>query len=67
MFVKVYNNDLNKALSSLKKKINEDGLHKEIKERRFYEKPSDQKRREKAIAVRREKRKREIRLQQEGY
>ena len=51
--VKVYNNDIEKAIKILKKKITNDGLIREIKRRQAYEKPGDKRRREKAEAVRR--------------
>src|SRR4030067_2271302 len=38
--VKVYGNDIEKAIKILKRQIQKDGLLKEIKNRSFYEKPS---------------------------
>jgi small subunit ribosomal protein S21 len=38
--IKVYGNDVEKALKSLKRQLQKDGLFKEIKQRSFYEKPS---------------------------
>ena len=38
--IKVYGNDIEKALKVLKRQIQKDGLLKEIKNRSFYEKPS---------------------------
>jgi small subunit ribosomal protein S21 len=38
--IKVYSNDVEKALKSLKRQLQKDGLFKEIKQRSFYEKPS---------------------------
>jgi small subunit ribosomal protein S21 len=38
--IKVYANDVEKALKSLKRQLQKDGLFKEIKQRSFYEKPS---------------------------
>ena len=40
MDIKVYSNDVEKALKSLKRQLQKDGLFKEIKQRSFYEKPS---------------------------
>lgn len=40
MDIKVYGNDVEKALKSLKRQLQKDGLFKEIKQRSFYEKPS---------------------------
>jgi small subunit ribosomal protein S21 len=38
--IKVYGNDVEKALKTLKRQLQKDGLFKEIKQRSFYEKPS---------------------------
>jgi small subunit ribosomal protein S21 len=38
--IKVYGNDLEKALKSLKRQLQKDGIFKEVKQRSFYEKPS---------------------------
>ncbi len=43
--VQVQDGNLEKALKVLKKKIQLDGLQKELKTRRFYEKPSVKRRR----------------------
>ncbi len=43
--VQVQDGNLEKALKVLKKKIQLDGLQKELKMRRFYEKPSVKRRR----------------------
>ncbi|MEW6001116.1 MAG: 30S ribosomal protein S21 [Nitrospirota bacterium] len=40
MEVRLNNNDLEKALKLLKRKLQRDGLMGELKRRRFYEKPS---------------------------
>ena len=50
--VKVYD-DLEKAMRALKKKMAIEGVFKEIKKRRFYEKPSMKKKRKRAEAERR--------------
>lgn len=67
MFVKVYNNDVNKALRALKKKIQDDNLYKTVRENEFYEKPSDRKRRMKAIAIRRERKRQDQCIERDGY
>lgn len=67
MLVKVYNNDISKAIRVLKKKLQEDGLYKDAREKQFYEKPSDRKRREKSIAIKREKRRNRARLEEVGF
>lgn len=50
--VKVYD-DIEKALRALKKKMALEGLYKEMKKRRFYEKPSVRKKRKHDEAERR--------------
>ena len=44
MYVQVRNNNVEKALRVLKKKIKKSGLLQEIKERQYYQKPSEKKR-----------------------
>ena len=50
--VKVYE-DLEKALKALKKKMAQEGVFKELKKRRFYEKPSVKTKRKREEAERR--------------
>ncbi len=45
MQVPVYQNQVDRALKTLKRQINKEGLFKELKRRRFYEKPSVKKKR----------------------
>jgi|TARA_R110002020_G_scaffold62999_4_gene168041 small subunit ribosomal protein S21 len=40
IYIKVYNNNIDKALSKLKKKVKESKLMLELREREFYKKPS---------------------------
>ncbi len=49
----VRDNDVDQALRVLKKKMQREGMYREMKRRRHYEKPSERKAREKAAAVRR--------------
>jgi small subunit ribosomal protein S21 len=49
----VRDNNVDQALRILKRKLQREGVLKELKRRRFYEKPSEQANREKADAVRR--------------
>ncbi len=49
--------DVNKALRRLKKKIERDGLMQEIREREYYTKPSEKRKKAKAAAVARWRRK----------
>ncbi|PIQ93204.1 MAG: 30S ribosomal protein S21 [Nitrospirae bacterium CG_4_10_14_0_8_um_filter_41_23] len=45
MEIKVYGNDIEKALKVLKRELQKEGLFKEIKKRGSYEKPSEKERR----------------------
>lgn len=45
MEVAVYQNQVDKALKVLKRQLTKEGLLKELKRRRFYEKPSVKKKR----------------------
>ena len=53
MEIKVNGNDVEKALKILKRQIQKDGLLRELKERRFYEKPSVKSRRKQREAQKR--------------
>jgi small subunit ribosomal protein S21 len=53
--VKVLDNDLEKAMRILKKKIQNDGLFKRLKLKKSYEKPSEYRRRKEREAVRRQR------------
>ena len=53
MQVLVRENNIDQALRVLKKKMQREGVFREMKRRRFYEKPSEQAAREKSEAVRR--------------
>jgi small subunit ribosomal protein S21 len=53
--VKVYDNDLEKAMRILKKKIQNDGLFKRLKLKKNYEKPSEYKRRKQRESQRRQR------------
>lgn len=53
MQVLVRDNNVDQALRVLKKKMQREGLFREMKRRRFYEKPSEKSAREKAEAARR--------------
>ena len=53
--VKVFDNDLEKAMRILKKKIQNDGLFKRLKLKKSYEKPSEFKRRKQREALRRQR------------
>ena len=53
--VQVQANDVGRALSALKRKMANEGLYKELKKRRFHEKPSISKKRKHREADRRRK------------
>ena len=53
MQVLVRDNNVDQALRVLKKKMQREGVFREMKRRRFYEKPSEKTTREKAEAIRR--------------
>jgi len=38
--VRVFNNNIEKAIKDLKRKLSKEGFYTELKERRFYDKPS---------------------------
>jgi small subunit ribosomal protein S21 len=50
LFVRVMNGNLEGALSRLKRLMNQEGVTKELRKRRFYEKPTTKRRRKKAEA-----------------
>lgn len=51
--VNVRDNNIEQALRALKKKMQREGIYREMKLRRDFEKPSEKKKREKAEASRR--------------
>ena len=54
MRIEVYNGDVHRALRKLKKKMFDDGTIKLLMERRYYEKPSEKRRRKKLDAMNRQ-------------
>ncbi len=67
MEVLVRDNNVDQALRVLKKKLQREGVFREIKLRRSFEKPSERKAREKGEAVRRSRKLLRKRLEREGY
>jgi len=53
MKVVVRDNQIEKAIKDLKRKLTKEGFFSEIKERRFYDKPSVQKKKKQAKAAKR--------------
>ena len=66
MQVLVRDNNVDQALRVLKKKMQREGIFREIKLRGAYEKPSERKAREKAEAVRRARKAARKQMQREG-
>lgn len=66
MQVLVRDNNVDQALRFLKKKMQREGVFREMKQRRFYEKPSERTNREKAEAIRRARKVARKKLQREG-
>jgi small subunit ribosomal protein S21 len=66
MQVFVRDNDVNAALRALKRKLQREGVFREMKRRRAYEKPSERRVREKAEGVRRRRKALRKQLAREG-
>ena len=66
MQIIVRDNNVDQALRALKKKLQREGVFREMKLRNYYEKPSEKKARQKAEAVRRARKLARKRAQREG-
>ena len=66
MQVLVRDNNVDQALRVLKKKMQREGIIREMKARRSYEKPSEKRVREKAEAIRRARKAARKQAQREG-
>jgi small subunit ribosomal protein S21 len=66
MQVLVRENNIDQALRVLKKKMQREGIFREMKQRRSYEKPSVRRSREKAEAIRRARKQARKKAQREG-
>ena len=62
----VRDNNVDQALKVLKKKLQREGVFRELKRQRFYEKPSERKAREKGEAIRRGRKQARKLAQREG-
>jgi small subunit ribosomal protein S21 len=62
----VRDNNIDQALKALKKKMQREGIFREMKLRGHYEKPSEKRARERAEAIRRSRKLQRKRLQREG-
>ena len=67
MQVSVRDNNVDQALRALKKKMQREGIFREMKLRRNYEKPSERRVREEDEATRRHRKLMRKRLEREGY
>lgn len=65
--VLVRDNNVDQALKALKKKMQREGVFREMKLRRHFEKPSERRAREVAEAVRRARKMERKRLEREGF
>jgi small subunit ribosomal protein S21 len=65
--IEVRNNNVDKAMRILKKKLTEDGFFNELREREYYESKGTKRRKAKAAAKRRADRDRKKRMENEGY
>lgn len=67
MRIEVRNNNVDKAMRILKKKLTEDGFFNELREREYYESKGTKRRKAKAAARRRVQRELKKRMENEGY
>ena len=65
--VEVRGGNLEKAMRVLKKKVQKEGLLREIKERQYYRKPSEIKREAKKQAIRRLKKEQRLKALRVGF
>jgi small subunit ribosomal protein S21 len=66
MQILVRDNNVDQALRALKKKLQREGVYREMKLRRHFEKPSEKRAREKAAAVRRARKMERKRMERDG-
>jgi small subunit ribosomal protein S21 len=66
LLVQVRDNNVDQALRVLKKKMQREGVFREMKQRKYYEKPSEKRVREQAEAVRRARKLARKQAQREG-
>jgi len=66
MQIIVRDNNVEQALRALKKKLQREGVYREMKLRRHYEKPSEKRAREKAAAIRRARKLERKRAERDG-
>jgi len=67
MKVEVRNNNVDKAIQIMKRKLQEDGLFNILREREFYESKGSKRRKTKAASIRRQQRQIKKRKEELGY
>ncbi len=65
--VTVKNGNVDRAMRTLKKKLQKEGLLKELKQRQFFEKPSAKKARKKVEGIKRYQRNLKKKMERLGY
>ena len=63
----VKNGNVDRAMRTLKKKLQKEGLLKELKQRQFFEKPSAKRKRKKAEGIKRYQRNLKKKMERLGY
>ena len=67
MQVVVKNDNVERAMRTLKKKLQKEGVLKELKQRQYFEKPSAKRARKKAEGIKRYQRNERKKIEQRGY
>ena len=65
--VTVKNGNVDRAMRTLKKKLQKEGFLKELKQRQFFEKPSAKRKRKKAEGIKRYQRNLKKKMERLGY
>lgn len=63
----VKNGNVDRAMRTLKKKLQKEGVLKELKQRQYFEKPSAKRARKKAEGIKRYQRNERKKIEQRGY
>ncbi len=67
MQVVVKNGNVERAMRTLKKKLQKEGLLKELKQKQYFEKPSEKRKRKKAEGIKRYQRNLKKKMERLGY
>ena len=67
MQVVVKNGNIERAMRTLKKKLQKEGLLKELKQKQYFEKPSAKRKRKKAEGIKRYQRNLKKKMERIGY